>query len=379
MLRCTRRLGDLGQPLFVITACALGLTAASCKTNPRMLRVIPEDARLLYLGAFDRQEPQQPRFAWPATEVRFRFRGSAVSVELTDTPYEDETRETNFISVQVDDAPPSTIALREGKVRYPLAHNLAPGSHTLRLIKRTEAEVGTITLHDFTLSAGAEIETIARPQRRILFVGDSITAGYGNEGPNERCPYSPSSSDATRTFASLAARELGAEGLLHAWSGKGVSRNYEARDEGTMPELFMRVLPGDVGSPEIAASQPPDAVVIALGTNDFFRGTPDEQTFLLAYRSMLNRLARYAPRAPTLFVLSPMLADDHPQPQARSTLRRWLERLAAERARSQAKAEVLEQWVDPAEGLGCDYHPNVRTQTRLARELSTALRALAGW
>ncbi len=343
------------------------------------MHIAPDHPRLLYLGAFDRREPTAPRFAWPGTEVRLTFRGTSLSVDLTDTPFEDETRQTDWIAVQVDKLPMTKLPLSEGKKRYELKQGLAAGVHTVRLIKRTEAEVGTITLHGFILSPGAALEKTAAPSRRILFVGDSITAGYGNEGSSELCHYDPHTSDATRTFASLAAQESGAAALISAWSGKGLLRNYEARDLETMATLFVRTLPGDPSSPELAREPAPDAIVVALGTNDFFLGVPEEQAFLEVYRRLLATLASRAPHAPVVLVLGPMLADDHPQPNARSILRRWLALLKHEREQAGAKVSLVEQWVDPREGMGCDFHPNVRTHARLAHELSETLRKLCGW
>lgn len=356
-----------------------GLSILGCHSPKKAVEVSPDDPHLLYLGPFETRDAKRPRFAWPATEVRVRFQGTSVSVDLSDTPMEDETRQTDWIAVQIDDRPMTRLALSEGRKRYELSRGLSASEHTLRLIKRTEAEVGTITLHGFTLSPGAILKAVQRPKRRLLFVGDSISAGYGNEGANELCHYAPDTSDATRTFASLAAGELDAEAWVLAWSGKGVWQNFEGRDEGTMPTLFVRTLPGDAGSSEIRLKPEPSAVVVALGTNDFFRGVPDERAFMSAYRALLDKLASRAPHAPLLIVLGPMLADDYPQPHARSTLKRWLLALKREREQRGTKVDFIEQWIDPAEGMGCDFHPNLRTHARLARELSTALRSLMGW
>ncbi len=372
-----RTLRSLTRWLIASALCVTGTNG--CERREQSVQVSPNDPRIQYLGAFDQREPTAPRFAWPATEVRLTFRGTSVSAELSDAPLDDETRQTDWLAVQVDQLPMTKLALFEGKKRYELARALPPGENTIRLITRTEPEVGTITLHGLTLSAGATVRSVPRPAKRLLFVGDSITAGYGNEGANPQCPYSPSTSDAARTFASLAAQALGAEAFVSAWSGKGVMRNYEARDVSTMPTLFLRVLPGDPSSPELPRTPAPDAIVVALGTNDFLLGVPEEQAFLAAYRALLLRLDQRAKGAPVLLVLGPMLSDDHPQPHARSTLRRWLSLLKREREQAFAKVGLLEQWARPAEGLGCDFHPNLRSHARLANELSQALRKLCEW
>ncbi len=359
------------------------MSVAACvfagRLHPKSVALEANDSRLVTLGAFDFRDPAAPRFAWPGTELRLSFRGESASVELSDVPFEDELRDTDWLGVQIDGGPTKKIALREGRHRYLLAERLPPADHHLRIVKRTEAEVGTITLHGFTFSAGATLLESPRPKRRILFVGDSITAGYGNEGLNELCHYSPDTCNADLTFASVAARELSAEAVMSAWSGKGVLRNYDMSDPMTMPSLFDRAIPTDPFASGLPARPAPDAIVVALGTNDFFSGTPDEATFLAAYRALLSRLVQRAPKAQLCLVLSPMLADDYPQPNARSDLRRWLTTLKQEREQRGTKVMLLEQWTAPDEGMGCDFHPSLRTHARLGRELAQALRAQTGW
>lgn len=371
-------------PHLQLVAIAVALGAVACAFAMHFRGEIPvelgtSDSRLVTLGAFDRRNPAAPRFAWPATELRLAFRGEGVSVELTDTPFEDELRDTDWVGVQIDDRPITKVALQEGRHRYVLAEGLPLADHRLRIVKRTEAEVGTITLHGFTFSAGTTVLPSSRLARRILFVGDSITAGYGNEGPNELCHYSPDKCNADLTFATLAARELRAEAVMSAWSGKGVLRNFDPDEPLTMPSLFDRMIPTDSAGIALPAQPAPDAIVVNLGTNDFFSGMPDEAAFLAAYRGLLERLRVRAPKAPLCLIVSPMLADDSPQPNARATLKRWLTTLKAECEQRGTKVTLLEQWTYPDEGLGCDYHPSLRTHERLGHELAATLRAQTGW
>jgi lysophospholipase L1-like esterase len=350
----------------------------ACERQSQPVIVSGGDARVQRVGRFDTRRPAAPRFAWPASEVELAFDGASLHITLTDTPHPDDTPETDWLAVQVDAAPVRALPLQAGKHEYALARALLPGKHRVRILKRTEPEVGTITLHGFRLAPGGQLLTPrARPSRRIEVVGDSISAGYGIEGPDAQCHADPRMEDATRTYATHAAHALGADVTVTAWSGKGVVRNYEERDRETMPELFERILPGDPASPLVHGAAP-DAFVVHLGTNDFFRGIPDEQAFISRYESVLERLHARAPKAPMVLVLTPMLADDYPQPNARTILRGYLAKVI-ERERAKGHTPVLlEQYTDPAEGVGCDFHPNLKTHARLGRELADALRPLLG-
>lgn len=49
--------------------------------------------------------------------------------------------------------------------------------------------------------------------------------------------------DAYGSYASVAAREVGAEVGIVAWSGRGLVQNSDGTREGTLPKLLVMVLP----------------------------------------------------------------------------------------------------------------------------------------
>ena len=71
-----------------------------------------------------------------------------------------------------------------------------------------------------------------------------------------------------------------------------------------------------------------------------------------------------------------MLADDYPQPQARTVMRAWVKQVQADwLAAHDPMIDFIELWIDPAEGVGCDFHPNTKTHERLGAELAGLLRS----
>jgi lysophospholipase L1-like esterase len=182
------------------------------------------------------------------------------------------------------------------------------------------------------------------------------------------------------TYGAFAARELGAAYSAIAWSGKGVLRNYDPVEAEPMPEIYERVLPADASAGLAPASPRPDAVVINLGTNDIAANIPDGPTFERGYLTLLRRVRARYPDALLVIALGPMLADDFPQPRARSLMRDWLKSIEATwRAKGDDRIAWIELWTDPAEGLGCDYHPSIRTHARMGVELAALLRERLGW
>ncbi len=361
--------------------CALSLALGCARpAPPPPVQVAPSDARIRYTGRFE-HTAGAVRFGWPASAIELAFRGSSLRARLQDVPVEDQTRDTDWISVVIDGGQPKTFALAEGLHLYPLARGLGPGTHRAAIYKRTEGQVGVIALRGFVLDPGASLRPPpTAPSRRIELVGDSVTAGYGDEGSAPSCQFSPRTENSLRSFGVYAARELGAAAVMIAWSGKGVTRNYDPRDALPLPAVYPRVLPEEPRLQPDAEAVPADVVVLNLGTNDFFAGVPDAQRFVSSYLAFVARLRARHPHALLVLVLGPMLADDFPQPQARSTLRRWLLEVQAQRrALGDTQTALLQLYVDPAEGFGCDFHPNVSTHARLGHELAALIRAELGW
>jgi lysophospholipase L1-like esterase len=342
--------------------------------------VQPDDPSLRYGGWFDRHDPRAVRFAWPGTRIEAAFDGTSIAATFTDTPTEDATRETDWLEVVIDDGPPRALHLNEGRHEYVLASGLAPAAHSVSIWKRTEPAVGVITFHGFTLSAGSSVGPPLPPRpRRMLFIGDSVTAGYGNEGPNAKCHWSADTENNYATYGAYAARALDAEYVATAWSGKGLTRNYDATDATPLPGLYRRVIPTEETSALTPAGRF-DVIVINLGTNDFFQGVPSRRGFFEAYRDFLESLRAQYPDAFFVMQVGPMLADDYPQPHALTRMRYWSKLVRGQRRMARDKrCELLEFWVDRAEGSGCDSHPSVKTHERLGKQLADFVKQQLKW
>jgi hypothetical protein len=89
---------------------------------------------------------------------------------------------TNYFAVIIDGGEPTVLQLSKNQTEYVLASNLPKGNHTVEVFKRTESNVGKVDFMGFTLPKGTTIiEPAPLPKRKIEFIGNSITCGYGNE------------------------------------------------------------------------------------------------------------------------------------------------------------------------------------------------------
>lgn len=315
-------------------------------------------------------------FAWSGSEITLHFKGTAASVDLTDTG-------RNQYLVLVDGKPlRNKVTPPSGRSAVELVSGLPRGEHTVTLYKLTEPLVGEATLHGFILDKyGEALPTPARSERRIEIIGDSISTGYGNEGNDPACGFSPETENHFVTYGARAARELGAELVTLAWSGRGVFSNRGSTTETeTMSVLWERTLPSDAKSAFDFKATPPSAVVINLGTNDYAPEVKDTAPFGPAFDALFASVRGRYPEAHIFITLGPLLRDDATRPsytEAKTILTGLVDK---KKAGGDKRVHFFEFGrVRADEGLGCDYHPTEKTHRRMAGELLGVLKAELGW
>lgn len=323
-----------------------------------------------YIGRFNFADPEAPTFDWPGTTIEAAFSGTAVTLLLEDG--------NNLYNLYLD-GEETLLWTYADQTTYTVASDLAAGRHQLRLVKRTEFDGAVGTFRGLHLPDGGSIQPPPeRPSRRIEFIGDSITAGYGVEGESPTCPYSSLTQNIEQTFAAIIGRELEAEVMTTAVSGIGVIRNYQEPDmisAEPMTVRYERAVADDATTRWDFGRWKPDLIVIVLGTNDFSTSPrPSQPIFVQAYIDLLNTIRRYHPLTPILAVVPPLL----PGPATG-----YIETAVAHMNENQHDPNVY--YLAPQANLvlasdyGCDYHPNVSGQRKIADELLPTIRELLDW
>lgn len=346
-------------PLLAV-ALSVGLTACSEAPTKSVVTtaVSPTVARLT--GRFWQQDDQL-QFSWSGSAIAFRFNGTMAKIALSSND-----RARFYVEV---DGESRTLWVEKGEREYVLAKGLAEGEHQVRVIRETEAFTIVTAVAGPIVTDGKVLAPPAASERRLLVFGDSITAGYGVEGASKACSYSHDTSTARKAYAMLAAEKLDADVHVIAWSGIGVWRSYgeQAPTNPTMRERFNRTLADNPEAPWQPAQYMPDAIIVNLGTNDFWTGT--SEGYAAAMADFLASIQTRYPSAPVYLMASPMLRGD-----SRNAQVQVLKSLASGNVQF-FDAGGIEQ----ADGLGCDYHPNLTTQTRLATRLASKLSQDLGW
>ena len=117
-------------------------------------------------------------------------------------------------------------------IKYEIATNLPYGEHEITIVKRTEPNVGMGFFAGFEI-AGEILPPPDRPAHKLLFFGDSITAGSGSEVPDgdPGCTadeWGQPFENADMAYGPVAARMLDADYHVLGVSGIGLVRNYSS-------------------------------------------------------------------------------------------------------------------------------------------------------
>ena len=298
------------------------------------------------------------------------MKGPAITILLEDG--------NNLYNVYVD-GQERLLWTYQGRTEYPLAEGLAPGVHTVRLVKRTEFDGAVGIFRGFSFPQGGRLKTPpARPERRIEFIGDSITAGYGVEGDSPTCPYSAETQNVEQTYAAMLGRTLMAESMFTAVSGLGVIRNYntpEMISDDPMTARYQRAIADDPAYLWQFERWKPDLVVINLGTNDYSTTPwPTQAIFVQAYIDLMNDIRREFPLTPIIAVAGPVLQD----PGIGYVEMAVNHMNEAQNDPNVYFFQVMPNLVLPAD-FGCDYHPNIAGQQKIADQLLPFIQAVTGW
>jgi lysophospholipase L1-like esterase len=225
----------------------------------------------------------------------------------------------------------------------------------------------------FTTGSGSILSAPAASSRRIEFIGDSITCGYGNEGTDQYQSFTTRNENAYLAYGSVTARLLGADQITVAWSGKGVIRNYGGDTNEVMPQIYDRILPYDSFYLWDSSQWTPHVAVINLCTNDYSVGIPDRNQFTTAYRNFVQKIRSQYPPAHIYCALGPMLNNDN-LASARDYITSVVNSLG------DSRIHFIEfPMQDGSLGYGEDWHPSVATHEQMANQLAAQIRADLGW
>lgn len=180
------------------------------------------------------------------------------------------------------------------------------GEHEVRIVKITEAAMSFVGVKKLTIDG--EILKIDKKESRkkALFIGDSITCGYGVLGKPDS-EYTLREEDGELCYAAVMTRKMDWNSQWVSVSGFGMFVEYTGNPENIVPKVF--AYQDWFYDKDILTDYSefvPDNIIVNLGTNDSGPMTENENIkkgYLARYESFLYTLRMAYPNANIICVL----------------------------------------------------------------------------
>jgi lysophospholipase L1-like esterase len=329
------------------------------------------DPYFYFTGRIDYSNPKAIRFTYPGISINARFESAYCILHLKNKGFRkdaDGNPTKNFYQIIVDGIPKEVISIHDGQSTQRI--ELGPGIHELTIFKRTESSVGEGVFEGLEIEAGKKLlDWESKTKFKIEFIGNSITCGYGNEGATQACKFSPETENNYLAYGAITARNLNAEYVAVAYSGKGIYQNYDTTDKETMPVLYDRTIPFESENVWDIKRWQPDVVVINLGTNDFAHDAPPMNEFVKVYVRFLKKIRTYYPQSKIVCIEAPMTTDFWPVGiKALTNVKKYIEAAVSES--NDPNIRFFFPASQLAEDFGCDFHPKVNRHKKMAEDLT---------
>lgn len=319
--------------------------------------------------------------------VEFTFTGTKASIDVQAVSNETQSH-LGRIAIYVNDELVVDDMIDELKKTYDFYESAEAKAVTVKIMRLSESAYIPFAIDNIKVTSTADIKPAYTRDRKIEFIGDSITVGYGVDEQSATSSFSTSNSDGTKSFAYKTAQKLGAEYSAFAASGFGVISGYTGGDINTLqtiPQYYNSdgfswyYLPDGKQAMDIAYdfdSYIPDAVVINLGTNDSSYTKNDEgkkAEFVKAYIDFLKQVREKNAGATIFCTLGLMGQELYPQIE---------EAVASYTAQTGDKnIHCLEFDVQDTtnDGVCVDWHPTEKTYEKAAATLADYMSYIMGW
>ncbi len=322
------------------------------------------------------------------TAAEFNFTGKSISAEITTDWVLNEPWQAMFqayAAVFVNDVLIKRFPIESGTNSYEIFSADKETSVKICIMKMSENafdKMGIVSLS----SNGNITPTVSKKSRRIEFIGDSITCGFGIEGVFGKDAFSTKQENPYENYAALTARHFNAEFHLVSWTSIGVISNSVPEDSDEpetswlMPELYDYTdrgtesflgIPDDKKEIWDNSRFSPQLIVVNLGTNDnlYTRGIPErEKAFLIGYKKFIGKIRSKNPQSVIICALGAMGQELCPQ------IETAVSELHDENIHS-IRFDVQRE----EDGIGAENHPSLATHKKMSQKLISEINRIMKW
>lgn len=319
------------------------------KNNVRILGVVEEFDDILYLK-------------WSASGIEFETFSESIEIEcvaeynlIEESPYLKISVYTEHEIIE------KKSRIEVGKSKIKIYDNLKKEKVKIRIMKLTEEQYGKVGISSLLM------DDVCIPtrelERKIIFIGDSITAAYGVEGINGVSTFSTADQDVSKSYAYLSSEYLNAECRIFAYSGNGIISRWipENQELPNTDQLLPEIIP-------FVQEYDPSLIVCNLGTNDASytrRNVKREQEFSKSYLEFIRKLQKHFKDVPILIIYGIM----------EKSLSKCIKEIAEESGVFYFELPLQKE----EDGLGTDAHPGEKIQRELSYLLSKEIRKIMVW
>ena len=335
-------------------------------------KIKPSDPRLGWIGRVSLTNPEKAVFTYPGIQLLADFTGTSISI--------DTKPGSGYFMVEIDDMEPFKVHSSDKNGLLKLAENLPEGDHYLTLTYANEGLVMKPEIRGILIDDDADlIGYPIMPERKIEFIGNSITCGLGNEGDPNAKKFDYSMQNQYYTYEAIASRELDAQCQVVARSGIGIYRNNNGNvkgDRSVLPALYPYTQFGMSGEKWDFSRFTPDVVCVNLGTNDTTNPGYDVKLLTNAFKNFLKTLRGHYPNAKIVLLTGTMLKGQRLADVKKA------HQDAIKDAHDRGDMEVYSFDFTPDDGSlgkGVFNHPSRKRHEKMAQELVPFLREITGW
>tara|TARA_Y100001934_G_scaffold283622_1_gene404885 strand:+ start:3641 stop:4771 length:1131 start_codon:yes stop_codon:yes gene_type:complete len=345
-----------------------------------------------YIGRFDLSDTQNVKFAHSGNQIEFLFKGKNFRVGLKDTLVKDGGENTNYYNITINGTVKYVVQGTSNLKYHEIEINSMDSFSRVEIFKKTEAICGTAIFYGIRFKEGKIKKTEAK-KRRVEWVGDSFLVGYGNrvsiEIPPEGNPntgFHSINQDGYFAFGAIVSRNLNADFSCVGVSGRGVYRNFDGSQNGTIPKVYRKLYPGHELEKEYDFSFNPDLIVIKIGTNDFGgeMNVPPDMTdslsFSDAYMEFLQYVTQKNPNAKIVLAVGGGITDFYPIGLKRlSRFKSWVKIIKEIADKEFSNKFGFFEFQPQNPPYGEDWHPTLISQKKFAAEITPYLIEFMKW
>lgn len=349
---------------------------------------VPNSASVKYLG----RTVLSNDVLWcsmSGTGAEFEFTGKNLEITIAgDSSVSDVYNHRARIGIFVNGERAVDEMISSSRQSFKVIKSDNEATYNVKIIKLSESEMSSFGIVSIDCDEGEQIVPSSQSGRKIEFIGDSITCGYGIDDGNPNSSFSTATEDITRTFAHLTAEHFGADYNVFAMSGYGILSGYTSNPSqiNTQPLIPSYYSTLGCSDSSFSGSRPqdiqwdfssfqPDAVVINLGTNDSTYCQNDSEkldAFVKAYVDFLKQVRSCNPNA-QIFCILGTCSD-----QIYSQVEQAVNEYSSQTGDSNVHSYLIDSG-DSSYGYAASYHPSAASNALMADVLSSVMSDVMGW